>query len=171
MKLVKAGALVAVALMMTAWGPVKIPAPSELVSPTPIEGTTGKYMSPFTSDGVTAEWVTKSMKVKASSAIGGMAGQYAGQKAAERVPFVGGMLGKSLGQKAGRSMALQSIGGAEFLTLTSDLSFDSVQQMAVFMYVNYSTRADYQQILDATYAIYPELQPAYTPALQSATRK
>jgi hypothetical protein len=149
----------------------EMPAPATLAAPKPIEGNTGKYMSPFTSDGVTAEWITKSLKVKASGQIGAMAGQYAGQKAMENVPFVGGMLGKAAGQKIGREVALKAIGGEEFLKSSSDLSFDSMQDMAVYLYVNYSTHPEYQKILEATWAIYPEFKDAYLPAVLNAPKK
>lgn len=141
--------------------PAGAPALANTTAPTPIEGNAGKYMSPFTSDGVTAAWVTKSMQVKASGQLGAMAGQYAGQKAMENVPFVGGMLGKRAGQAMGRAVALKAIGGEEFLRSSSDLSFNSLQDMATFMYVNYSTHAEYKQILEATYAIYPEFKDVY----------
>lgn len=161
-----------------------LPAPAALVSPTPIEGTTGKYMSPFTSDGVTAGWVTKSMQVQAAGAVGAMAGNYAGQKAAEKaaqqmataIPIPGmGFLaqkaGKSMGAAAGRGLALQAIGGEEFLKSSTDLSFNSLQDMAVYMYVNHSTHADYPKVAAAVAAIYPEFQTIYLPAVQSASLK
>ncbi|MDB6114799.1 MAG: hypothetical protein JWQ62_1744, partial [Lacunisphaera sp.] len=70
------------------------PTASAVVAPKPIEGNTGKYMSPFTSDGVVAEWVDKAVKAKMGSAVGGAIGAYAGQKAMENIPFIGGMLGQ-----------------------------------------------------------------------------
>ena len=161
-----------------------LPAAAALVSPTPIAGTTGKFMSPFTSDGVTAGWVTKSMSVGAAGSVGAMAGNYAGQKAAEKateqmaamVPIPGmGFLaqkaGKQLGAAAGRGLALQAIGGEAFLKSSTDQSFNSLQDMAVYMYVNHSGHADYAKILAATAAIYPEFQAVYLPAVQSASLK
>ena len=162
--------LVAGALMLGAWGPApRIAAPSALTAPTPIEGSAGTYASPFTSDGVTAGWVTKAMQVKAAGQIGSMAGNYAGQKAMEQVPFVGGFLGKKAGAAMGRSIALKSIGGEEFLRSSTDQSFGSYSDMAVYMYVTHGSDADYQKILQATYAIYPDFEAAYLPALQAAS--
>ena len=115
MKKIHIPVVVAGALMLTAWGAPQIAAPTALTAPTPIEGSAGKYASPFTSDGVTAGWVTKSMQVKAAGQIGSMAGNYAGQKAMEQVPFVGGFLGKKAGAAVGRGVALKAIGGEEFL--------------------------------------------------------
>ena len=109
------------------------------------------------------------MQVKAAGQIGAMAGNYAGQKAMEQVPFVGGFLGKKAGAAMGRGVALKAIGGEEFLRASTDLSFNSLNDMALFMYVNHSANPEYQKILDATYAIYPDFQTAYLPALQSAS--
>jgi hypothetical protein len=127
----------------------------------PIQGNAGKYMSPFTTDGTTAGWITKSMQVKGASQIGSLAGQYAGQKAMEQVPFVGGFLGKKVGEKVGREVALQAIGGEEFLRASSDLSFASPQDMVDFIKANYAEREDITKILQATWAIYPEVQTAW----------
>ncbi|MDO9249111.1 MAG: hypothetical protein Q7U11_21850, partial [Phenylobacterium sp.] len=82
---------------------------------------------------------------------------------------VGGFLGKKAGAAMGRGIALKAIGGEEFLRASTDLSFDSLNDMALFMYVNHSANPEYQKILDATYAIYPDFQTAYLPALQGAS--
>lgn len=152
-------------------GAPKMPAADSIVAPAPIENNSGKYMSPFTSDGVTAEWVTKAMKVGAGGAIGSAAGQYAGQQALSQVPFVGGLLGKKVGNSAGRAIALKSIGGEAFLKSSSDLSFNNGDDMLVFMYSKYSTHAEYSKILDATYSIYPDLKERYLKAIQGAPKK
>jgi hypothetical protein len=39
----------------------------------------------------------------------------------------------------------------------------------VFMYATHGSDADYQKILQATYAIYPDFEAAYLPALQAAS--
>jgi hypothetical protein len=162
MKSLNFAAALAGAILLSA---VAAPSYAQLKGPAPIEGSTGKYMSPYTSDGVTAAWVTKSMQVKAAGQIGSMAGNYAGQKAMEQVPFVGGYLGKKAGAALGRSAALQAIGGEAFLRSTSDLSFNTLQELAQFIYLNFGANADFNQILKATYAIYPELESIYPAAV------
>lgn len=178
MRLIFAPALVAGSLLLCAWGlpgmPSKaptLPDAASIAAPAPLDGTVGKYMCPYTSDRVTAGWVTKSMQVKAAGQIGGMAGNYAGQKAMEQVPFVGGMLGKKAGIAVGRSAALSAIGGEAFLKSSSDLSFNSLEEMSVYIYANYSANPDYPQILAATYAIYPEMETVYVAAVQRAPTK
>ncbi|MCR5874752.1 hypothetical protein LRS10_11595 [Phenylobacterium sp. J426] len=126
----------------------------------PIQGATGKYMSPFTTDGTTSGWVTKSMQVRATGQVAGLAGQYAAQKALENVPFVG-MFGKQIGEQAGRAVALQSIGGEEFLKSTSDLSFATAQDLADYVKAHHADHPEIGKVMEATYAIYPDVQQAW----------
>lgn len=150
--------------------------PEKIVSPQPIEGNSGNYMSPYTSDEVIAEWVDKAINAKAGASIGGAAGSIAGQYAASELlgqfdPFgFGSALGKNIGAKVGRDQALKSAGGMEFIRETSDLSFNRWEDLAAYMYVNYSSNEDYSDVLSATQAIYPEME-SYNQALSSAVRK
>jgi hypothetical protein len=136
-----------------------------------IEGVTGLYMSPFTSDGVTAGWITKSLQVKAAGQIGSMAGNYLGQKAMENVPFVGGFLGKKAGEAMGRQMALSAIGGEAFLKESSDLSFNTPQTLVNWTMANYGAREDINQVMQAVIAIYPDVQTPYLVAAQRMARE
>jgi len=149
-----------------------MPAAATLASPTAIEGTTGAYMSPFTTDGVTAGWITKSLQVSAGGQVGSVAGQLAGQELLKSLPFgLGGMLGESAGKSMARKIALDAIGGEAFLKSSSDLSFNSLQDLAVYMYVNHSEHPEYAKILRSTIAIYPDLEAAYPTALAAAPKK
>lgn len=150
------------------FGPPKLPAAAAVEAPAPIAGNAGKYMCPFTSDGVTAEWVTKAMKVQAGGQMGAMAGQIAGQELMKQIPFFGGMLGSAAGNAVGRSIALKGIGGEAFLKSSSDLSFNSPDELLVYVYAKYSTVKDYDKILAATYSIYPDLRDRYYPAVAHA---
>jgi hypothetical protein len=145
--------------------------PQQLAStaPQPIEGNSGEYMSPYTSDGVLAEWVDNAVNAKMGAAVGGAVGAYAGQKLAENIPFIGGWLGQTVGETLGREVALEAAGGEEFIRESSDLSFNSLQDLAVYMYVNYSHTEHYQDALNATWEIYPELKTTYMQSLYSAS--
>lgn len=169
----KALFVIAAALALTgcasvATGP-RMAAPSQLVAPEPIVGNTGKYMSPYTEDGTVTAWVEKGTAASAGAQIGGFVGAQVGQKALENIPFFGGMLGQQLGEVAGRTMALKMVGGEEFIKTNSDLSFNTVNELAVYMYVKNSTHKDYQKVLELTQSIYPELKTAYYPALMQAS--
>ncbi|MFD3263555.1 hypothetical protein [Phenylobacterium ferrooxidans] len=136
-----------------------------------VDGTTGLYMSPFTSDGVTSAWITKSMQVKATGQIGSMAGNYLGQKAMEQVPFVGGFLGKKAGAAVGRQVALSAIGGEEFLRSSTDLSFNSAEALVGWTLANHGAREDIGQVMQAVIAIYPDVQTPYLVAAQQMKKK
>lgn len=126
-----------------------------------IENNSGLYMSPYTSDGVAAAWVEKSINAQMGSSLGGAAGAYAGQKALEQVPFVGGFLGQKLGAEAGRKIAIASIGGEAFLKSSSDISFNDINEMAGWLAANYATHPKFQEVFKAATKVYPELQQAY----------
>jgi hypothetical protein len=129
-------------------------------APKPIEGNGGIFMSPFTSDGVTADWVTKSMKVQASGDIAGAAGQIAADQLLSSIPFAGMFAGKATKALA-RSAAMKSIGGEAFLRSSSDLSFNTLDDMAKYMYAFHSQHPEYARIVKATTAIYPDFATAY----------
>jgi hypothetical protein len=132
----------------------------QAAAPKPIAGNGGRYMSPFTTDGVTAEWVTKSMKVQASGQVGQAAGQIVGNQLLSKIPFAGMFAGEATKALA-RSAAMKSIGGEEFLKSSSDQSFDDLKAMAAYMYAFHSSHPEYARIVNATSAIYPDFQQVY----------
>lgn len=137
-------------------------------APAPIDGNSGKFMSPYTSDEVVAEWVDKAMTAKMGASLGSTAGRLAGEKALESVPFVGGFLGARAGKSMGRAVALNSVGGEEFLKSSSDLSFNNLNDMSVFLFVEHSHRENYKDVLAATMEIYPDLKTVYSSAIRRA---
>ncbi len=147
---------------------VQMPTPSSLVAPAPIEDSSGAFLSPYTSDGVLAEWVDKAVSAKAGAALGGAVGNYAGQQATENIPFIGGFIGQKLGEEAGRKIALEAAGGEQYMRETSDLSFATLEDLAVYIYVNHSSHEHYQDALSATMEIYPQLKMSYQNALLQA---
>ncbi len=152
-------------------GCASLPPPGELVSPTPIQGNTGRYMSPYTSDAVLAEWVDKALNAKIGSTIGKTVGAYAGQKAFDDTPLLGAILGASIGGEIGRNLAIEASGGWEFIRETSDLSFNSLDNMSVYLYVNHSSHDHFNEAMNATFEIYPELKDRYFYAIKRARRK
>lgn len=152
-----------------ATGP-RIAAPQQIAAPTPIAGNTGKYLSPYTEDGTVAPWVEKGKSASAGAGIGGFVGAQAGQKLAENIPFIGSFIGQAVGETAGRAVALRMVGGEEFIRANSDLSFNTVNDLAVYMYAKNSMHKDYAEALKLTQEIYPELKQAYYPAIITASR-
>jgi hypothetical protein len=136
----------------------------------PIQGTSGTYMSPYTSDGVTADWVNKAINADMGSAVGGAVGAYAGAKAMENVPFIGGFLGNKVGKAAGRKAALSASGGERYMRETSDLSFNSLDDLAQWMYLEHGQSANYNDVLEATKSVYPDLAQVYPGAVARAAQ-
>ncbi len=163
--------VVVLALALTACTSVQQPqlaAPQHIIAPQPILGNSGKYMSPFTEEGTVAPWVEKGKAASAGSNVGGFLGAQAGQRLASQIPFFGSFLGQQVGEIAGRSVALQMAGGEEFIRANSDMSFATVQDLAVYMYAKNSSHKDYAEALKLTQGIYPDLEAAYHPAILSA---
>ncbi|CCQ89603.1 exported hypothetical protein [Nitrospina gracilis 3/211] len=164
--------LVVLAVTLAACAGPQIPKPQDIVNvPQPLMDNTGEFMSPYTQDGVLALWVDKAINAQLGSKVGQMAGAYAGQKALEQVPFVGGILGAQVGEYAGRKIAIEASGGMEYITETSDMSFKNINDMAVYLYARHSTHEHYQQALEATWEIYPDLKNNYYQALVNAGSK
>ncbi len=141
-----------------------------MIAPEPIYGNTGEYMSPYTEDGVVAMWVDKALNAKMGAAIGRQVGAKAGEKLMENIPFFGGMLGQKAGDAAGRAIAIEASGGWEYIKEHSDLSFNSLSDMSVYLYANHSGHPQFQEVLEATFEIYPEMRQTYYAALQNASR-
>lgn len=134
----------------------------------PIPNSSGRYLSPYTSDGVFAEWVNRTVDGRTGAAVGGAVGAYAGQRAMESVPFVGGFLGSQAGAAAGRRVAMEAAGGESFMRESSDLSFNSLDDMAQWMYLTHSDHPHYEDALKAAQDVYPELKQIYPRAASRA---
>ena len=141
------------------------------IAPQPIQGNSGEYMLPFTSDDVLAEWVSKTVDAAAGEQIGGAVGSYAGQKVAENIPFIGGWLGQKAGETLGREAAVLAAGGEDFIRDTSDLSFNSLSDLAIYMYATYSSNPNYADALGAVQSIYPSLKTEYYNYIIAASRR
>jgi hypothetical protein len=165
-------ALLGVVMALTACA-AGMPRPNEIVAPAPIPTNSGKFLSPYTSDGTVAQWVVKGRAAKLGGAVGGLAGRKAGEAALNQVPVFGGWLGKKAGEKAGREIALAWVGGEETLRSTSDLSFDRIDDMIVFLYANHYNDAnkDWKETYDLTKAIYPDVEKRWSDAIKKAPRK
>lgn len=158
------------AIAILATGCMTIPEPSEVRVPKPIQGNSGKYMCPFTSDNTVAEWVDKGVAARFGASLGATVGSYAGSKALEQVPLIGGVLGNAVGESVGRKVAIEYSGGEEYIKSTSDLSFNSIDNLAVYLYARHSSHKDYNKVFKLTSEIYPDLEKRYSRAIQKAGR-
>lgn len=143
---------------------------TETAAETPIiQNNSGRYLSPYTSDGVVAEWVNKAinnqMGSAAGSAVGAAAGNYAAQKALENVPggaLLGSIFGSMAGKTAGNKVADDISGGDAYRRQTSDLSFHSLNDMAAWLRAEHGDKANFAEVTKATNAVYPGLLDAMT---------
>lgn len=149
---------------------VKLTEPHLISAPEPIEGTEGTFMNPYTEDGVLAKWVDKAVNAEMGAQVGSLVGAQAGQAVLDQVPFIGGLFGEAAGEMVGRKIAIEMAGGMEYIKETSDSSFNTINDMALYLYANHSNHKHYQEALSATMAIYPELEEGYYPALTAASQ-
>jgi hypothetical protein len=153
---------------------------SEITAPTPIFGNSGNYMSPFTASGNIANWAVKRVAQTdngsdAAGAVGGYVGKQAADKALSFIPFgLGGMFGSNAGDAAGRAATRKTIEPAlptpYEAKANSDISFDTVDELAVYMYAKYSSHSEYVRVLELAEQVYPELRNSYSSAIEKASK-
>ena len=149
----------------------KLPPPSTLFLPGALMDNSGLYMCPFTQDEVMAEWTDNAITAKLGSTLGGTAGTLAGQQVLEQAPIIGGIVGSYVGLEIGRNLAIEAAGGEAFIKENSDISFNTLDDMAVYLYVKFSHLEHYQEALESTMEIYPNLKNGrYEKAIMNAPR-
>lgn len=158
----------------------KFAPPEKISAPRPISGNKGKYMSPFTAAGTVAPWAQartggKDNGPNIAANAGGAIGRQLANKALDFVPFgLGGLIGQQLGESAGRAATSKNIEpelpSDEAIRAGSDISFNSLDSLALYMYAKHSTHADYFRVLTQTQRVYPDLGKAYFPALEKASK-
>ncbi|MFN8627275.1 MAG: hypothetical protein U0587_14985 [Candidatus Binatia bacterium] len=163
-----------------------MPKPDEVMAPTPIAGNGGAYVSPYKRDGSLAPWADQSFGAAAGK-MAKQAGTEVGMNvttnvgaavAGSMIPGIGGLFAKAATEEAGKSVkasaqhgiAVSSRGGMEQIKATSDLSFNTVDDLAVYLYATHSHDDNYQTALDAAMEVYPDLQKTYESALKNAPR-
>ncbi len=143
--------------------------PDQLATPQPIDGNDGEYLCSITKDMVLAEWSDKMANVSLGASIGRTAGAVAGSYALRQIPFVGGFLGDMAGKAIGRKIAIESAGGMDFIKKTSDLSFATPEDMALYLYTKYYGQEHYAEAIKAEMELYPEFKEKYVRALVAAS--
>ncbi len=142
------------------------PAPAAAPAlPTPHTDSSGKYFLPYDENGHLVEWANKAIAANVGAAVGAKAGEKAGQMALSKVPF-GGLLAGSAKKKGKELGALAAVGGADFVKKTSTLSFDTLEDMVLYMHQNFAANTDYIKGLAAALAIYPDLEKTYKNAIK-----
>ena len=136
-----------------------------LTAPTPLADNSGAFLSPYRCDGTPTEWSNKAMTAGAGAAAGSMA---AGA-AVSKVPFVGGFFKKKAQAMGAQTGAVTAAGGMDFIKSTSDMSFNSADELAVYIQAKHAAiDPDFAKRVSAAMAIYPDLKTNYTKAVQAA---
>lgn len=135
--------------------PGLVPAADILTVPEPVAGSAGQFMSPFTEDNTVAPWVRKGAAAGVVANVGSAIGSMAASSS-DNVFLA--LAGAVIGEVAGKGLAIEAMGGWETIKAESDLSFNSMRDMAIYLHANNAGHRDYQRVLQATYLLYPELQ-------------
>ncbi|MGJ8689085.1 MAG: hypothetical protein ACSHXZ_06125 [Gammaproteobacteria bacterium] len=142
----------------------------ELDVPQPIEGNTGRFYFPYTQAGTVTPWAEKALSAQIGAEVSGRAADGAINSLASRVPL-GGLFARKAKEKAKESGAVIAIGGWDFIRDNTDTSFDSLEDMSVYMHSQFNGGAGYEEALAAAMAIYPELQEGHERAIDDAYKE
>jgi hypothetical protein len=135
--------------------------------PTPLTDKSGKFFLPYDEKGQLVGWANKAIGAQVGAAVGAKAGEKAGSAMLAKVPF-GGLLAGAAKKKGKELGALAAVGGADFVKQSSSFSFARLDDMALYLHVNYSSNPDYIKALAAALAIYPDLEQTYDTAVKKA---
>lgn len=133
-----------------------VPQRELMTLPEPMYNTDGKYMSPFTEDKTVTPWVEKGLQAEVAGNVGSALGSLAALSNSDNVML--SVFGGIAGQAAGREVMLRAMGGWAFIKESSDMSFDTLDDLARYMTFENSDHPQYAEVLKATYGIYPELR-------------
>lgn len=142
----------------------------DLEAPEPRYDTKGKYLLPYTQEGEPTEWAGKVLQSQAGKMVGEKAGDMATNALASKVPF-GGLAGGFMKKKAKESAAVIAMGGKKFIKKTSDQSFKSLEDYAVFLQARHGSDPDFKMTLAAAVALYPDLEHRFAGYVKKAYRK
>lgn len=147
-------------------------APIVLEAPEPVKGSGGKSLLPCKADGELSAWAEKDLGVgsQVGAAVGQKAGETAGKALASKVPFGGlasGVL-KNQGKEMGATAAL---GGMDAIKAASELSFNRLNEYAVYLFVRHGGDSNFKDVLAVATALYPDLEGRFQGAIQDAYKK
>ena len=145
-----------------------LPPPDTLQSPTPLPHGGGKYPCPYSASGALAPWAKRAIE---SDRGGAKAGAFAAEMAIGAVPIAGDLFAEQVGQEMVRGAAVKAAGGRDFMRVSSDQSFDELDDLAVWHYVNHSTAAEFEALQKFLTELYPYLAENYGNAVRHAKRK
>lgn len=135
--------------------------------PEPAEGNTGKFYFPYNPNGYLTPWAEKAINAQIGAEVGGRAANGAITSLASKVPLGGLFAGKAK-DKAKEAGAVVAIGGWDFIRENTDISFNSLSDLSVYMHSEFNGESDYETALAAAMALYPELERGHERAIDKA---
>ncbi|MEA2709393.1 MAG: hypothetical protein QOF78_1994 [Phycisphaerales bacterium] len=144
-----------------------LPKANTLMSPTPMQGSSGKFLNPYNADGALAPWAERG--VGKSRVAAGVAGFAAAEAISFFVPIaeVSTVAENTIKQQA----AIGAAGGTKYMKSTSETSFKRRQDLAVYLYANHSTKKRYKETLALVAEIYPDMWSHYDADIRKAKKK
>lgn len=139
----------------------------------------GKFLLPFKRDGQPTEWAGKALTASLAGAGAGVAAGQATDAAVSALSSAGGMFGSIAGSLFGGAAkekaktaaadtgAAMALGGWDTIRAGSDLSFDNLDQMIVYMHGHYGLSTEFIYPVAASLALYPEIKERFEPALKA----
>jgi hypothetical protein len=156
-------------ILATAWlCGCALPPPETLVSPTPLAHNRGKYPCPYVASGALAPWADRAVHSDRRSAHAGAA---AAGTAIGMIPIAADLFAEKVEQDMVKSAALKAAGGSKFMRDTSDQSFDKLDDLAAWHYINYSKAREFKKLQKFLVELYPYLAENYGMAVRRAKRK
>ena len=128
-----------------------------------IRGSSGDYLSPYTKEGGNTEWLDEVLEVKEEK------GGFECKKRETSVQLSGiPSFGGSNPAKCERKTVIRAAGGWDDIKDDSEVSFHSVNDLAVYMHALHYDDENYVEILAIMMTLYPELEGEYQRALSRA---
>jgi hypothetical protein len=139
----------------------------ELNVPDTADGNSGKYLFPYTEYGELTPWADKALHAAVGAEVGAMAAEEGTKMLASQVPFAG-LFASSITNKSKETAAILAVGGWDYIRETSEVSFDSLKDLSVYMHAEFYGDPDYETALQAATAIYPKLERGHKKAIDKA---
>jgi hypothetical protein len=122
--------------------------------PEPRPGSSGEFMSPFTTEGKLAPWMQRALIAGSSSTGRTLAESGVTYLAGTQVA---GVVDYAIEQHA----TIRAAGGRAGIKADSDVSFDSLIDLALHLHLLYSNHRDYDEILAILYLVYPKIESSF----------
>ena len=141
-----------------------LPAPSQLKVPVPHGPGAGQYVSPYTRSGELAAWAQAALDAADPAS-------FLGSVRAQNASWWSTGVEVLTGERAALEVnaeTLEDAGGWESVRSTSDVTFNDVDDLAVYLYATHGSDSRYLRVLKVTQDLNPGLAPAYREAIRRA---